>query len=54
MVTVNLPGEIWEVEFFDDQEPAIEIYRSTDGLYGGEIGYALGNHQGGLKVCLRP
>lgn len=34
MVHVALPGERWEVEFFADREPEVEIFRS-DGTIGG-------------------
>jgi hypothetical protein len=35
MVLVAVPGERWEVEFFHDRKPEIEIFRS-DGSIGGE------------------
>jgi hypothetical protein len=28
MVQITIPGERWEVEFFDDREPEIEVFRS--------------------------
>ncbi|WP_188699428.1 hypothetical protein [Sphingomonas prati] len=34
MVHVALPGERWEVEFFADREPEVEVFRS-DGKIGG-------------------
>jgi len=34
MVHVALPGERWEVEFFADREPEVEVFRS-DGTIGG-------------------
>jgi len=36
MVTVHIPGEHWEVEFFGNQEPEIEIYRSDGDMFGPE------------------
>jgi len=36
MVEVAIPGERWEIEFFDDREPEIEIYRSDGTLFGPE------------------
>lgn len=36
MVSVQIPGEIWEIEFFDDEEPEIDIYRSSGDIYGPE------------------
>jgi len=35
MVEVVVPGQRWEVEFFEDGEMCIEIYRS-DGMYDDE------------------
>lgn len=35
MVEVALPDERWEIEFFEDHEPVIEVYRS-DGIVFGE------------------
>ncbi len=35
MVHVALPGERWEVEFFADREPEVEVFRS-DGTIGGQ------------------
>lgn len=34
MVLVAVPGERWEVEFFPDQPPEVEVFRS-DGSIGG-------------------
>ncbi|KQM74009.1 hypothetical protein ASE72_05510 [Sphingomonas sp. Leaf20] len=34
MVHVALPGERWEVEFFADRGPEVEVFRS-DGTIGG-------------------
>jgi hypothetical protein len=34
MVHVALPGERWEVEYFADREPEVEVFRS-DGTIGG-------------------
>jgi hypothetical protein len=36
MVIVTLPGERWEVEFFHDREPEIEIFRSVGEMFGAE------------------
>jgi len=36
MVKVAMPGERWEIEFFDDREPEIEIYRSNGTICGPE------------------
>lgn len=36
MVIVTLPGERWEVEFFHDREPEIEIFRSDGEVFGPE------------------
>ena len=36
MVEVAIPGERWEIEFFDDREPEIEIYRSDGTICGPE------------------
>jgi hypothetical protein len=36
MVEVFIPGERWEVEFFDDREPEIEVYRSDGTIFGPE------------------
>jgi hypothetical protein len=34
MVEVALPDERWEIEFFDDRDPEIEIYRSDGRIFG--------------------
>lgn len=34
MVEVALTDERWEIEFFDDREPEIEIYRSDGKIFG--------------------
>lgn len=34
MVQVYIPGERWEVEFFDDREPEVEIFRSDGNIFG--------------------
>jgi hypothetical protein len=36
MVEVAVPGERWEVEFFDDREPEIEVFRSDGTIFGTE------------------
>jgi hypothetical protein len=36
MVQVTLPGERWEVEFFDDREPEVEIFVSDGSMFGSE------------------
>jgi hypothetical protein len=36
MVEVAVPGERWEIEFFDDREPDIEVFRSDGGVSGPE------------------
>ena len=36
MVEVALPDERWEIEFFEDREPVIEIYRSDGTVFGEE------------------
>jgi hypothetical protein len=33
MVHVSLPGERWEVEFFEDREPEVEIFRSDGTIF---------------------
>ena len=42
MVEVTLPGERWEVEFFDDQDPEVEVFLSDGTIHGpeklGELG----------------
>ena len=34
MVEVALPDERWEIEFFDDRDPEIEVYRSDGQIFG--------------------
>jgi len=37
MVDIAVPGERWEVEFFEDGHVEVEVFRSTsDGLEGEE------------------
>ena len=36
MVQVTLTGERWEVEFFDDREPEVEVFRSDVTIFGPE------------------
>ena len=36
MVQVALPGERWEVEFFQDREPEVEVFRSDGSMFGPE------------------
>jgi hypothetical protein len=36
MVEVTLPGERWEVEFFDDRDPEIEVFHSDGTIHGPE------------------
>jgi hypothetical protein len=36
MMQVTLPGERWEIEFFDDREPEVEIFRSNGDMFGPE------------------
>lgn len=36
MVEVALIDERWEIEFFDDKTPEIEIYRSDGTIFGHE------------------
>ena len=36
MVEVALPDERWEIEFFEDRDPVIEIYRSDGTVFGEE------------------
>lgn len=36
MVEVALPDERWEIEFFDDRDPEIEVYRSDGKIFGAE------------------
>ncbi len=34
MILVTLPGERWEIEFFDDREPEIEVFISDGRIFG--------------------
>ncbi|SEM81076.1 hypothetical protein SAMN05192583_1327 [Sphingomonas gellani] len=36
MVQVAVPGERWEVEFFPDRGPDVEIFRSNGDILGSE------------------
>jgi hypothetical protein len=36
MVQVAVPGERWEVEFFEDREPEIEVFNSDGSVFGPE------------------
>ena len=36
MVQVTIPGERWEIEFFDDREPELEVFRSNCEIFGSE------------------
>ncbi|HYX47905.1 MAG TPA: hypothetical protein VE820_13935 [Sphingomicrobium sp.] len=36
MVEVALPDERWEIEFFEDRQPVIEVYRSDGTIFGEE------------------
>ena len=36
MVEGAIPGERWEIEFFDGREPEIEVYRSDGTIFGPE------------------
>jgi hypothetical protein len=36
MVEVAIPGERWEVEFFEGRELEIEVYRSDGTIFGPE------------------
>lgn len=36
MVQVTLPGERWEVEFFEDRDPEIEVFISDGAIYASE------------------
>ena len=37
MVQVALPGERWEVEFFDDRDPEVEVFRSDGEIAGPDV-----------------
>jgi hypothetical protein len=34
MLIVTLPGERWEIEFFDDRDPEVEVFRSDGSVFG--------------------
>jgi hypothetical protein len=36
LVQVALPGERWEVEFFDDRQPEVEGFQSDGSIFGPE------------------
>ena len=36
MVKVTLPGERWEVEFFENRDPEIEVFGSDGTIHGPE------------------
>jgi len=36
MVQVAVPGERWEIEFFPDRGPDVEIFRSNGDILGSE------------------
>ena len=36
MVTVAVPGELWEVEFFEDGSVEVERYKSDGTIFGRE------------------
>ena len=36
MVQVALPGERWEVEFFDGRAPEVEVFRSDGKIFGAD------------------
>jgi len=36
MVDISVPGERWEVEFFEDGHVEVEVFRSTSGGLEGE------------------
>jgi hypothetical protein len=36
MIEVALVDERWEIEFFEDREPQLEIYRSDGTIFGPE------------------
>ncbi len=46
MVMVTLPGERWEVAFFEDREPEVEIFRSDGSIFALEsVAIAEGNEE---------
>ena len=36
MVQVTLPGERWEIEFFDGRDPEVEVFLSDGSMFGPE------------------
>lgn len=34
MVTVVIPGQRWEIEFHEDGEVGVEVFKSTGDIYG--------------------
>jgi hypothetical protein len=36
LVEIAVPGERWEVEFFGDGHAEVEVFRSSQGIIGGE------------------
>jgi hypothetical protein len=36
MLQVALPGERWEIEFFDDREPEVEVFASDGSIFGSD------------------
>jgi hypothetical protein len=46
MVQVTVPGERWEIEFFPDRPPEIEIFRSDGSIGGAELFDQLFNEHG--------
>ena len=37
MVQVTVPGERWEIEFFEDREPEIEVFCSDGNIFGPDM-----------------
>lgn len=37
MVQVAVPGERWEIEFFPDHTPEVEVFRSDGGVGGANL-----------------
>jgi hypothetical protein len=36
MVSVRVPGEYWEIEFHEDGDVGVEVFRSVNGVEGKE------------------
>jgi hypothetical protein len=36
MVSVRVPGELWEIEFHEDGDVGVEVFRSVNGVEGKE------------------